>query len=286
MTVASYNNPSEFLNRVRPFLEADEAVNLLPLGVLLRLIKGPSRQHSTEKPLMLAVEGPSGIQLAVLMTPSHRPILACSTNLHRSVITAACDYLLKAGVALPGVLGPKGATDWFAVEWATRNACEATVRMNQMIHRLDSVNKIELAAGELLQAGQAHVQLIAQWLFEFSEVSPERFTPDEARSAASDAIAENRVYLWQTDHPVSMAAWTRPTQRGIAVNWVFTQPGYRSRGYATAVVHSLSKLLLDKWYRFCTLYTDLSNSTANSIYRNIGYQPIQESIVFDFGARK
>ena len=43
-------------------------------------------------------------------------------------------------------------------------------------------------------------------------------------------------------------------------------------------------MILDEGKEFCTLYTDLSNPTSNSIYRNIGYVAVAdvEDIEFDY----
>jgi predicted GNAT family acetyltransferase len=60
----------------------------------------------------------------------------------------------------------------------------------------------------------------------------------------------------------------------MAISLVYTPPDLRQRGYATACVASLSQMLLDEGWQFCTLFTDLANPTSNSIYRKIGYKPV------------
>jgi hypothetical protein len=64
---------------------------------------------------------------------------------------------------------------------------------------------------------------------------------------------------------------------------VYTPPEVRARGYASACVAALTKLLLEGGRRFCFLYTDLSNPTSNSIYQRVGYRPISDvdQYVFD-----
>ena len=74
-----------------------------------------------------------------------------------------------------------------------------------------------------------------------------------------------------------MAAWSRPTGEGISVNAVYTPRQLRGKGYGTAVVHSLSALLLERGFRFCTLYTDLANPVSNAIYARIGYEPVEDA---------
>jgi predicted GNAT family acetyltransferase len=81
-----------------------------------------------------------------------------------------------------------------------------------------------------------------------------------------------------------MAATTRPTENGIAISFVYTPPGLRRKGYATSCVAMLSKELLHTGYKFCTLYTDLSNPTSNSIYRKIGFEEVCDSVEYTFSA--
>ena len=59
-------------------------------------------------------------------------------------------------------------------------------------------------------------------------------------------------------------------------------PEFRARGYATAAVAALSQQLLDSGRTFCSLYTDLSNATSNSIYRRIGYLPVADAVEIEF----
>jgi predicted GNAT family acetyltransferase len=80
-----------------------------------------------------------------------------------------------------------------------------------------------------------------------------------------------------------MAFRSRPTLTGISIGSVYTPPEWRGKGYASACVAALSQLCLDSGYRFCMLFTDLSNPTSNKIYQQIGYRPIGESREFRFG---
>jgi hypothetical protein len=66
-----------------------------------------------------------------------------------------------------------------------------------------------------------------------------------------------------------MAVSRAPVVGVIRLAGVYTPPEKRKHGYASACVHALSKQLIDAGYR-CILYTDLANSTSNSIYRRIG----------------
>jgi predicted GNAT family acetyltransferase len=154
--------------------------------------------------------------------------------------------------------------------------------MEQMIYRLDQVNEIPSSPGRLVRATDEHVDLVADWMVDFSQVTHERWSRSDARKRGREAIAASRVYLWHDERPVSMAWQARAIGDGVAISGVYTPPELRRRGYATSCVAALSQLLLDEGYRFCCLYADLSNPTSNSIYQKTGYYAVRGSMVYRF----
>lgn len=61
-----------------------------------------------------------------------------------------------------------------------------------------------------------------------------------------------------------MAAHTRPIERVVRIQAVYTPPPNRGRGYAGACVGALSAQLRNAGNR-CVLYTDLANPISNSV---------------------
>jgi predicted GNAT family acetyltransferase len=70
----------------------------------------------------------------------------------------------------------------------------------------------------------------------------------------------------------------------VRVNYVYTPPELRGRGYASACVASLTEQLLDEGHALCCLYTDLSNPTSNKIYQASGYRPVCDAAEYHLGA--
>lgn len=83
--------------------------------------------------------------------------------------------------------------------------------------------------------------------------------------------------------PGDVASLQGATRHGIRVGFVYTPPGLRGRGYASACVAAVSERALASGKRFCTLYTDLANPTSNAIYQRLGYRRIGESVMIAFG---
>jgi hypothetical protein len=94
------------------------------------------------------------------------------------------------------------------------------------------------------------------------------------RGVVEKLIGQKALYIWQDEQPVSMAAQTRASTNGIAINAVFTPLEQRGKGYATACVAALSQRLLTGGRHFCTLFTDLANPTSNRIYQRIGFEAL------------
>jgi hypothetical protein len=100
----------------------------------------------------------------------------------------------------------------------------------------------------------------------------------------ADRTDEGDIFLWEDIHnPVSMTIKGRPTEHGVAITTVYTPPEFRRHGYATTCVAAVCREILDDGYDFCTLYTDLSNPTSNSIYMKIGFRSVCDSVEYTFG---
>ena len=130
--------------------------------------------------------------------------------------------------------------------------------------------------GALRRAAAADRDLLIRWLAAFDR---ETLGGPDARAVARRVDARldsplGGLYLWEDGRPVSMAGCGGPTPHGLRVAPVYTPPEHRGRGYASACVAALSQLLLDSGRRYCFLFTDLANPTANAIYQAIGYRPV------------
>lgn len=69
---------------------------------------------------------------------------------------------------------------------------------------------------------------------------------------------------------VAMARSSRENEEFVAVNGVYTLPEHRNKGYASALVACISDLILQNG-KTPALYTDLSNPSSNTAYKNIGF---------------
>jgi predicted GNAT family acetyltransferase len=175
---------------------------------------------------------------------------------------------------LPAVLGHPPLAKEFAAIWSNLSGITYREGIRQRLYQLTKVIPPPATPGRLRLAAENEVDLVTQWSFAFQSeaLGPGNLT--EIRQTTQNRIHEQDIYLWEDDQPVSMAAKSRPTPRGICISYVYTPPELRGRGYATNCVAHLSQLLLNSGREFCVLFTDLANLTSNHIYQSIGYTPV------------
>jgi predicted GNAT family acetyltransferase len=162
--------------------------------------------------------------------------------------------------------------------------------MAERIYQLTAVTPVQGVPGYLRRAGTVDRDLLVAWALAFYLEANQQTDVERARSLAERNI-EARLntdpggyYLWIAGTPVSLAGCTGPTPNGIRIGPVYTPPEHRNHGYASAAVAALSQLLLERGFRSCFLFTDLSNPTSNKIYQAVGYQPVCDVDEYAFGA--
>jgi hypothetical protein len=157
--------------------------------------------------------------------------------------------------------------------------------MSERVYELRKVIPPPQPGGSLRLATGADLDLLAHWLYAFwVEALPnEQGTLEEARLRADYRVVEKDFYLWDHNGPVALAGRSRRTPHGCCIGPVYTPPGLRGQGYASAATAALSQILLDQGAEFTCLFTDLANPTSNSIYQKIGYRPLEDFNEYLFG---
>ncbi|QOR65029.1 GNAT family N-acetyltransferase [Cytobacillus suaedae] len=279
MKLKVYESPNEFLEKVEDFLLKEEVVNNLALGLLYTLNKPNSHYKDA---FLACVQKDETPVLVMVMTPPYNLILYGTGEAVTEGIKVAVTSIKGTGMNLLGVIGPEALAEEFASEWLQQVGCGLEIKMEQKIYKLEKVNKVPLSNGKLRLATEDDLELIVDWTYQFSLVTPEQLTLEGARKLAERGIEESSIFIWDDNGPVSMAKKARPTKNGIVVNLVFTPQEFQRKGYATTCVAQVSQQLLNEGFTFCSLYTDLANPISNSIYMKIGYEPIIDSVVYGF----
>lgn len=285
-TVQLHASAARFLERMEPLLLAHEAKYGLMLGIALTVLRQPSF-YGENPPVFAIAEDENGVAGAALMTPPHGLIVYSERADTRPALRAIAQELASARWSLPTVNGPEPVCTHFAEIWAEVAGVSFEIGVSERVFALREVIHPHYSPGYLRAAARDDLDLVAQWFVEFNAealhgVDPT--TPAEMRKRVQMRIEQGMIYLWEDGQPVSLSGTTRPTTNGIAIGPVYTPPHLRGKGYASSCVARLSQQLLDGGRAFCTLFTDLTNPTSNSIYQKIGYRPVCDYTVYRFVA--
>ena len=280
MILETCQNAADFLLNSQAVLEKNEAANNLMLGICLRLKNFPGQIKTA--PYLATVADEHGLVIAAVMTTQKLVAYNDRPDCENAAEMLAQNLFANQWI-VPGVLAPSPVAEKFAAAWTKVAGVVCKPGIRQRVYELRKVIHPESNRGALRLATEDDIDLVAPWIFAFTQEALPGGDMAGARETAVNKINERNIYIWEDGQPVAMAAKSRPTPNGIAVSLVYTPSELRRRGYASACVAALSQLLLDAGWKFCCLFTDLSNPTSNHIYQQIGYTPVGDfnEYVFD-----
>jgi uncharacterized protein len=279
-----YEDVREFYRRAEPFLLTREAEHCLMLGLCNSLM---TSDFYKEPPYLVLVEDKGNIVASALRTPPHNLIL--SEMVDESSVDIILDDVQEIYEALPGVLGPKAVSKAFANHWTARTGESHRLNLAERVYKLRAVRPIRGVSGEVHPAQKEDRDLLIEWFMAFTAEALDGMSREDAEKGVDFRLERDPnlggLRLWWDDgKPVSFDGYGGPTPNGIRIGPVYTPPGLRGRGYASACVAATSQEMLDSGRTFCFLFTDLSNPTSNRIYQAIGYEPVADVDEYRFGS--
>ena len=273
----------EFLEMAEPDLEKNEVVNNLLLGIVYSLIENP-RQYRSD-PFYAIVENKGLFELFALMTPPYKPILYASHDAVEDACKELAKHFASQKMEIPGVIGPQKAARTFVNVYSAITDCAVNLSMSMRIYKLTRVIEPQKPKGIFRPAEEKDVPILKKWIDAF-HIDVFKELKEDVKEDPSLLIRNSDLYVWDDNGIVSMVHKTRPTKHGYAITLVYTPPLLRNKGYASAVVAALCGYILTGGKTFCSLFTDLSNQTSNSIYQKIGFKPVCDFYDFTFEGRK
>ncbi len=283
--IRSHSHASELISLSGPYLERHESENNLPIGLVYRLSESP-HYYGSKSPLLLSILEHEQVVGVAVMTPPRRIILSRIDTEIPMAITHLVHHLRRIKKRTPGVVGPAVEAQAFTDRWVEEApGVSVRIAMRLRVFEARKVADVSLSPGKLRLARMDDHPLMTKWIAKFSEEIREPVALENAKSHAERSINGQELYIWDNGEPVCIAKEARPTRNGTTINTVYTPPEHRNKGYATSCVWSLTQKMLTYRYSFCSLYTDLSNPTSNSIYAKIGYVPIGDALAFDFQSK-
>jgi hypothetical protein len=272
-SVHRFTEPEAFLARAESFLRAAEVENALMLGIC-------GSAHFDDSCYLATVEDGHAVVACALRTPPQGALL---TRADREALDLLAADLTDKYQDLSAVIGPEPAVGDFARLWSGRTGSTVGPAVRMRVFEARRVVQPPSPAGGLRAATDADLPTVTRWTGAFIEEAG-LGNPSDPEDVARERIGEGSLFVWEDGRPASMAAWAGRAGSMVRVNYVYTPPELRGRGYASACVAALTQQLLDEGHARCCLYTDLSNPTSNKIYQAIGYRPVCDAAEYRLGA--
>lgn len=273
MRFEKYNDVVKFMDDVFDILLENEIQNNL---IISNCLRGKNGADISNWFMGVVKDNNGAVKLIAMMTP---PFALCMYETKNIQDNKTLAFFVKEFVELKIEISNVLTRSEFAARFAEkyeRISGKIKIEAKKMrIYRLDKVNDILISGGKLRKATENDLYYLPYWNNDFNlECGMNNVNIPKAIENIKNLIKNNNLLIWEDEIPVSKAAMGRETINGAVVTAVYTPQYYRGKGYATSCVAGLSKELLERGYKFCSLFTDMGNPISNSIYMKIGYNPI------------
>jgi len=272
MKLNTYTSPADFLVKVQPALEIREDANNLILGISLRLERNPDRIEI--HPCLKIVEDADGPVLSAIITPPHKLLLSH----HRGDFDKAAALLIENVISEewnpPGILGPDTTADKASKIWFDITGQKSEIEYRMQIFKIDKVTLPAPKKNRFRPADPSELDLLSNWAYDFNFGIFGEADRESSRKMIQSSIEQKSIYVWDDNGPVSVVMKSRPTRNGVCLSMAYTPPDLRNRGYATACVGEMARMLLESGRKFCVLFVNTSNTSAIRAYQKVGFRPL------------
>ena len=267
------NNPGGFWDETVDILVENEAQNAIIIKCAQRFKNG----EGNDDWYCATVKNNGGeiILIAMCTPPWNVVIYGAGNKFDEEAVEFLVNELYNSGCILNGVTGEKNLAEKFSECYTSlaNKTSKIKVRLNSMV--LKELSVIDFAEGYLREITEDDLCFAPYWYKEFA-VDCNQPIYDIAGFAenAKSQIGKSLMYVWVDKVPVSMAGLGNPMINGAHIGRVYTPPHYRNKGYASACVWHLSKLLLEKGNKFISLFADADYPVSNKVYQKIGFRNV------------
>ena len=219
---------------------------------------------------------------ALFQSPDTFPV--SSSVLDPAVVDAlAASVAATTGTPITAIDGVADSASRFAGAFATTTGRPARPVEGQRIYEVERITPPAGVPGAARLAAAGDEELLATWLAGFAaDTGTAHSSEADHRVAAEIYVKTGRLHLWGVDGTPRASTYEQvPAEDVVRVGFVYTPPGERGHGYASALVAEVSSRILAAGQR-CILYTQLANPVSNRIYQRLGYRPVAEVVRYRF----
>ena len=275
-----HESARDFLALNYDFLMQKEVENGLLLGLGMSFAQNETGDRGN--PLLISLTQDGIPFLCAFQTPPKRLIVVGNPGFPGEAAAMMQAYFAKENLSVPGLVGSKEFTERLGQLWSGLSGKVFKIAFDQCLFKLEQVIEPPYPEGNFRPAREADLELLTRWMSLFEqEVFLLSEPPGQRPRHTLRKIHAGELFVWESGKVVCMCAVDRPTPNGITINFVYTPPEARGKGYASACVALTSKKMLKK-YKFCMLYTDLANPVSNRIYQRMGYKAVVRAGMYDF----
>lgn len=275
MRIRVHASVDEFRETAAPLYRRDPVGNTIELTLL--------RSNRFGDDAFLATIWENGAAIgAALQTPPYP--LACN-GIPESASGALAIELARTRSEMTGARGKREKAMAFADAWRAVTGRDGKVISEERLYRLGTLRPPHAVTGGHREATDTDTEVLVDWVEHFFV---ETFSHQRDETAGRQFIDNaravgDRFVLWEDGGaPVSMAMLRAPAAGVSRIGPVFTPPTARGKGYGSAVTAAASALGRRGGVDDIVLFADLANPTSNHIYRDIGFEPVADSIRVDF----
>lgn len=273
----------QFLDVAGALLRAEAASNTVLLTASANIAANGPTIYGDEPPLFGWWAGPDGhVDGAFIHTP---PFPAQLTALPDAAVDPLAELLAGSGRPLAGVGAAGGGAEAFAAAWCARRDAVAELALRLRLYRLASLHEPAPAPpGRADVTAAADAPLVRAWIELFAR---ETGTVMGASRTLDARVGAGAFTLWRdaTDAPVALAGYSREIDGVRRVGPVYTAEPHRRRGYGAAVTAAACRRALDGGTSQLLLYADIDNPTSNTLYRRLGFAPVEDRVTLRFRSR-
>ncbi|WP_433525131.1 GNAT family N-acetyltransferase [Nocardia pseudovaccinii] len=267
---------ARFRSLTEPFLRRDPLRHTVITTGIANHVTG--MQVDADRSRFLSVHDDDATVIGVAMRAAGRGVYL--GELPEGSVVPAADAMAEVAADAGGVEGATADATEFAERWGKRHGVGYREVYTTRLYRLADLN-FPKAAGSARRATDSDVGLCVEWA-EAMRLESGMPPPALTAIAIRNRIATGRWWLWERDgEPVSLAAHQVPVFGWSRIGPVYTPPAHRGNGYAGILTAHLSRTLRWNNLNVC-LFADIANSTANHIYRTIGFEPVRDFVHYQF----
>lgn len=176
---------------------------------------------------------------------------------------AALQYI---GIAVQGVIAEKRSYELFIKHWKSREVSRED--MHCMIRGTSDSGSTPPEGWA--RAEKKHVKDMTKLLEQFYKDTMQEAPQEDLHDVVQSKLDRSFVMV-RDGKPVSMAYRTREVSDAACISGVVTDPKYRGKGCATAMIGHLADLI-QREGKQAYLFVNADNMVARKVYNNVGFR--------------